>query len=230
MTDDARAAADLAERKEELRVGARALTRRLKDMESVAADLRVQLKPGISLADRWKILNDLETLNEDVRAARWALYELTANAISIDYNAADVALWCERALEMGAGHPRLDQALLIELVEVRKVPNYPFRAALDRLLNLPTDLVGSENTLRSRVVLDTHRALLKIEEDRGESHGAASLVEKGVPQTRILNRWLGIETFPNPAPRAPGLRLFVSYEQAEALARALNLTPHAAGI
>jgi hypothetical protein len=217
--EDVAAAARLAEREEELRVGARALTRRLKVLEKRAIELRTMPTP-----------EEVDHLDEEVAAARWGLYELTANAIGGDYIAADVALWCDRAQEMGAGHPRLDLELLLDLIHVRKVPNAPFRAALARLLRLPLGFVGQENTREARILLKTYNALRAAEDARGENYGAASLVASQGPQTRVLRRWLGIETYPNPAPRLPGLRLFVSYEQAEALAFALNLSPHQAGI
>jgi hypothetical protein len=222
--DEARAATLLLEREEELRVGARTLVRRLHGLKTHSVRLRAGLDAGHA------VLDDLAALDEDIQAARWGLYELAADAIGTHYNAADVALWCDRAVEMGAARPRLDQALLLDLVHVRKVPNYPFRAALERRLKLPSGLLESESALRSRVALDTHRALKQIEEKRGGSFGSASLVHKGNGQSRILNRWLGVETSPAPSGTMPTLRLFVTYEQAEALARALDLTPQQAGI
>lgn len=232
MDEDRLADVALVEREEELRVGSRALNKRVRTLEARVVDLRVGLEAvGDELlpeARCWSILNEIEELEDDIYAARWGLYELTAGALGDNYNAADVALWCERAIEMGAVHPRLDQALLMELVHVRKVPNEPFRTRLACLMD------GSDDPERKgRVVRRVHRALSKIEQARGEQHGSASLLANGisqgrmgVPQGRILERWLGMETAGDP----PGLRLFVSYEQAEALAIALDLSPHDAGI
>jgi hypothetical protein len=178
-----------------------------------AVDLRVAL----SESNRFTIADEIASLNEEIKAARWGLYELTANAIGTDYIAADVAGWCERAVAMGAGHPRIDRADLWDLLHVRKVPNAPFRAALRG------DVTGA-------MVAEVHRRLSKIERERGVSCGASGLLSSNGPQTRLVRRWLGMETNPGRGSYLPTLRIFIGYEQAEVLAHVLNLAPHQAGI
>jgi hypothetical protein len=220
MEDDVAAAA-LLEREEELRVGARALTRRLKHLETQAADLRGEIDSNLSR--RWKALDHLEDLQENIRLVRWGLYELTANAIGTDHNAADVALWCERALEMGATHPRLDQDLLMDLVHVRKVPNESFRA---RYIHL----TARNDDIKQPITRQVYLNLVRIEGERGEKYGSASLMVGNKPQARTIERWLGVQTTPGPSTSPPTLRLFVRYEQAEALALTFDMAPHQAGI
>lgn len=213
--EDEEAAKVLRQREEEIRVGARALTRRITELEKRAQALRAVVGETRSS----KMLDEIETLQEDLGACRWQLYHMTAEAIGSDYQAADIALWCDRAEEMGACHPRLDRALLMDLVHVRKVPNAPFR-----------DRLAVCNVTLAHAVLLVYRHLSDIEKVEGESFSAASLMDDKSPQPRILERWLGMALCPAKAPRQPSLRLFVGYEQAVALARALDMDPLTAGI
>lgn len=235
MTEDRLAVVELAEREEALKAGACALTRRLKPLEARAANLRAGLDEAGPLG--WQVINEVEELQEDIFKCRWGLYELTADAIGGEYNAADIALWCERAVKMGATHPRIDQTLLLDLVHVRKVPNEPFRARYADLIDQAPDSPnarasgnGKRVAIAAPLLTKIHRTLSRMEQARGENYGSASLIHDGVPQTRMLERWLGMQTIPSTRGFPPSLRLFVSYEQAEALAIALGMEPHAAGI
>lgn len=222
MDEDRVAALDLQEREEELKVGSRALNKRIGSLQARAVELRAELQEDLDERRRWAILDEIEELKDDIYAARWGLYELTAGTLGWEYNAADVALWCERAVAMGAPHPRLRHDLLLDLVHVRQVPNAPFREQYERQLGFTTDPAR-----RARVTRNVHRVLSKMEQERGEDYGAASLMGgDNKPQVRVLERWLGLQLNGNPC----NLRLFVRYEQAEAMARVFDISPHTAGI
>lgn len=223
MVEDQLAEVALAEREEELRIGSRALNKRVKSLEAQVVDLKARI--GGADAKPLLLLDEIEELQEDIYAARWGLYELAAGTLGWEYNAADIALWCERAVAMGAYHPRLDTSILLDLVHVRQVPNAPFRECYERQLGRTTDPAR-----KARVTLNVHRALSRIEHARGASYGSASLVEGDKPQSRILERWLGVQPNPGGGDPLPTVRLFVKYEQAEALAVAFDLSPHSSGI
>ena len=217
---------EMLERQEELRVGVRALRRRLKGLEAAGVELQEVMVSHLTSShhdDQTPYGAAVEYIAEKLRACRWRSYELTATALRDEYSAADVALWCERALEMGAAHPRIDEALLLDLLHVRKVPNERFRSRLIYLID--------HGHAMTSLVIGVYRHLVAIEEARGESYGAASLMSGRRPQTRLVERWLGITATPSkPGMKNPSLRLFITYEQAEAFASALGMDPHQAGI
>jgi hypothetical protein len=227
LDEDQSVAVVLLERQEELRVDVRSLRRRLKELEAAGASVQEDManylglrRGGVGPAPYGAAVEDIA---EKLWACRWRSYELTATALGDEYNAADVALWCERALEMGAAHPRIDENLLLDLLHVRKVPNERFRNRLTYLLD--------HGHAMTALVIGVHRHLLAIEEARGESYGAASLMSGRRPQTRLVERWLGITATPvKLRSKNPSLRLFITYEQAEAFASALGMDPHQAGI
>lgn len=236
MVEDQLAEVALAEREEELKIGSRALNKRVKHLEAQCLNLREGLEKAPTPLG-WQVVNEIEELQEDIYAARWGLYELTAGTLGWEYNAADIALWCERAVAMGAYHPRLDHVLLLDLVHVRQVPNAPLRERYEHLLKTAPDVPTARPSRDGRrlgiagpLVLKVHQALSKMEQDNGENYGAAGLIGDGRPQMRTLERWLGIQTNVYAKGAKPSLRLFVRYEQAEAMARAFGLSPHDAGI
>lgn len=223
MDEDSYAAIVMVEREEELRVGVAALTRKMADLERQTRAMRNRLVgPLVGVPIPVSLASELEKLEGALEDCRWGLYDMTASAIGGDHGAADVAAWCRRAVDMGANHPRIDRALLLDLLHVRKVPNEPFRTKADEVIS---------NAEIGTITKLVHRHLKAIPGD----HGAASLIttNNGVthPQIRILKRWLGMETCPASKPsRLPSLRLFVTYEQGLALARALDLDPYQAGL
>jgi hypothetical protein len=221
LDEDQSAEVILLKREEDLRVGTCALSNRLHRLKEQGEDLRkCAARPGlVGLTD---LLNGVEDLQEGLRDCRWGIYELTAAALGGEYNAADVARWCERALGMGAAHPRLDLTLLLDLLHVRKVPNEPFR-------NRVVYLLDHGHTLSTLATL-VYRRLVIVEKACGKSHGAKSLMNRNRSQGRLLERWVGITATDSPPPKESSLSLWVTYEKAVALAGALELKPHEAGI
>lgn len=229
MDEDKQAAKDLRDREEELSVGVRALTRRLKQLEARGAELQPEIQALYArqdagdevFEDQLTLLDKIAELDEDKRGCLWGLYILTADAIGTEHTAADVASWCQHAIDLGARHPRIGLALLRHLLHVRKVPNAPFRERLKKYLDKGGEMAP--------VVTLVHRHLKDVERETGEEFGSANLMHHSHPQPRVLERLLGMQTTSYGGDKKPSLCLFISYELALALGRAFDLTPHQSG-
>jgi len=200
---DEQAAQDLARREEEMKTRASVLQSRLRNLERYHA----RMSEG--------------ELDIALRSCRYELYQLTADAINGEWTADDVAAWCERAALLGARHPQLRWTLLLDLVHVRKVPNTPFRERFENAL--------ASGAIAHHLVTLVHRHLVDVERERGENFGSSNLICGRHTQTRILERWLGMQTVAWDR-KHKALRLFIPYEHALALSRALDMDPHTAGI
>ena len=223
--EDFLAAQEMDAREEQLRASTRALMGRIKTLERRGREIAAELEQGDATA---RLTGAVEDIEEDITGCRRQLYVLVSDALDNRYMPSDVEAWCHRAIEKGCVHPQLGSDLLSDLVRIRRVPNAPFRERALALL--------SDGATMSDITLAYHRHLLDVERETGQSHGSASVVteDKGprnqaIPQTRVMERILGIEGQNSYKDRMT-LRLFITYEQATALARALDINPVDAGI
>lgn len=145
-------------------------------------------------------------------AARLSLYAtLIAEAVGEDvwgapiYSRDEVLTDYARTLDMGAGVANLRPTTLDELADRQRVPNVRLRRAYlkraDRGDELLSRLARAVESMRS-----------------------------GRPDGLHVRRLLGLDPLPNRPGYMPTLRLFMSYEQAVAMARVLQIPYHETGV
>lgn len=118
------------------------------------------------------------------------------------YSTADVLGWIKRALEMGAAVPRIGGDTVERVYRGELVPNAIFREEVER------------RGVGMKALAD------RIGMERAD----------GCHVTRDLARQLGMETTLASRGYQDTLRVFVTYDQALALAKALDLEPYECGV
>jgi hypothetical protein len=148
------------------------------------------------------------------RAKLPLLAEVFARAMPSDprtreplFTAADVLGWVERAIEHDCTIPRLRAEEVEDVFRLRRIPNALLR----------------EEYLR--------------QQEEHEDDGLPTLiahkigaVSNGKPDVTYVKRILGVEPQPGSKGYAPTFRFFVPYEQAVAIADALDLDYHELGV
>jgi hypothetical protein len=122
------------------------------------------------------------------------------------YSTADVLSWVRRAVEMGAAIPNLGPETVEDVFRLTRVPNAALR---DRFLRLQGLGEMNSNALAER---------------------AKFRRPDGMPDAALVERLLGLVVTEGGEGRNASLRLFVTYDQAVALAKGLDLDPHLAGV
>jgi hypothetical protein len=118
------------------------------------------------------------------------------------YTRDDVLGWYARAVELGAGMPRLSRSTIRKLFRLEVVPNARLR-----------------ETYEARVAGGATGLLLRLARALGME-----------TDTTGVERLLGIKTVQGRRGGPPTLRLFVNYEQAVALSAPLGLDYHDLGV
>jgi hypothetical protein len=178
---------------------------------------------------RAELTGAVEDAVEDLQWIQYGIYQLTADAcasvlddgeVVYNFTPADVKAWCDRAVEMGATHPQIRAEHLRDLVRMRIIPNAPFRARLAE--------VQARGQSDRDVTSLAHDALRQLEEQDGADYGARHFLVNGNPQSRHLERLLGVQASDGGASQT--LRLFIPYETGVAIMQALGMTPQEAGL
>jgi hypothetical protein len=150
------------------------------------------------------------------------LCELLSEALGEDhtgeryYPPVEVLGWMARAVEMDCEVPVVGKAVLRRVFRLELIPNARFRARYEELH--ASGAITSSKSLAYRLGI--------TKRERGQTVGDGSAVERMlglVPTADTRGRGGGGEEYKR-------LRLFVTYEQADALAHALGMTNHEAGV
>lgn len=222
--EDAVAAADMDAKEKELQREMAGLVRQVGVVERKAREARAELdaagdSPSLAL------IGKVEDIEQDFRDALRAAYRMVAHATGWVYMPAEVESWYERAVDMGACRPQLGKAIVSDLLRHRKVPNARFR---ERIM----ERLGKGESMHS-IGFTFWQHLCALEGEMGVDLGSRSLVRKDGDEvncdTSRFSRLLGIVTKPE-GDRLPSVRLYISYEHAVALARALDMSPLEAGV
>jgi hypothetical protein len=238
---DTLSAEQLAGREREVESRRRDLASQIHRLEKRAQELGVRLAALDPASEASAELEgEVDDVEEDLAWARYGLYQLVADAMAVvdedgdthyRYTGADVKAWCDRALEMGCGHPSFRSTTLMDLINLRQVPNAPFR---ERLAELLERNAGEEEGTIAHFTLSVAAALKQIEAERGQVYGSKHFVGpmdasgRRCPQNRQTEQLLGMRGKDNG--RAGSLRLFIPYEVALAFMRALDMSPQQAGL
>lgn len=118
------------------------------------------------------------------------------------YSYEDVLGWLAHAVELGAALPRIGGDTVERIYRAELIPNAIFREKL----------------------------AARIRDGRETMKGFAQKVDFVNGDERNLQRALGMDTSPGRAEYPPTLRLFISYDQALAFAKALELHPTDCGV
>lgn len=214
--EDQEAALEYEIAAKEVRLRSQALLRRVGDLEDRVVELRRHAL-GRRAGEVAEFSAEVEGVLVELDGIRDQQYALVAAALSWTHSPDEVRSWCDRALAMGANHPRFDANLLEDLMYVRRVPNAPLREHLEARVKREREDQFNANP-------DTHYidtvAFRQAEEATGWDN-------------RILRRRLGMLTRPTGAMAgglAQSLTLFIDYEAASVLARTFGVTPRQAGI
>lgn len=200
----------------EVRLRSQALLRQVGSLEDRVVELRHHTAPPTS-TDVAEYAAEVEKVLVELDNIRDQQYALVAAALSWTHTPDEVRSWCERALVMGANHPRFDANLLEDLMYVRRVPNAPLREHLEARVKREREDQFTANP-------DTHYIDTVVFRQAEEATGW---------NNRILRRRLGMLTRPTGAMAgglAQSLTLFIDYEVASALARTFGIQPRDAGI
>lgn len=128
------------------------------------------------------------------------------------YTLEDVLSWVQMAVDMGAPPPKFGPGFIEDLRKFRRVPNAVFRDAIRALATKQDDNSPSLEDIALRAGLS-----------RTKPNG------KRVGDRYNLLRLVGLEPFKQPG-NPPYVRLFISYDQALALADVLGIDYRLAGI
>lgn len=244
VTQDVVAADRFTQREQDIESRRRDLASRAFALEARGAVLRAKLAHPQDDAPA-ELTSELEDIQEDITWIRYGYYQLISDALAVvdedgdvvdyPYTPADVKEWCDGAVEMGCAPPEFKAKRIANLIRLREVPNAPFRKRLTELL---ADSRDEEITL-SRITVAVAGALKQLEEQADadpKGYGSKHFVSKwGRDATRVTarthhtKRMLGMVPNPGTGER-PSRRLFLTYEQALAFMRVLDMTPHEAGL
>lgn len=208
-----------------------AIRNRIKNLERRAKALRDKLD-AVGPGDEETIsalAAQISALELEVLRERHSRYRNVAAALGWRYSVHEIEAWCERAVQMGCAHPQFPASVLSDLVRVRAVPNVRLRERAEEVLASGSDTLH-EITLRF------YEELTKVEGETGVYLGSKNVLhaarggsEDLAPNPSYVERLLGIASRKGSGPN-PSLRWSVPYEQAVALARALNMQPYEAGV
>lgn len=160
-----------------------------------------------------------QVIQESGKVVAAALYHDTHHK----YTPADVTHWYAEAYEHGAGADRVTPTLVSHLVHLKAVPNAPFRAEVQGVSD-EEELLMAENLQAWFTTFGLPGTFIR-EPVPGSTRATT-------PQPAgIYYRLLGMKPYPAGGKMTrTHFKLFVSYEQADAMRRALNMTPQQAGI
>lgn len=221
---------DLIEAGRKLHGGVKSLEGRLKRMRTALDDVQLTdserdalsqgtvppVTPDVQkfLALRGEYSDALAEL-EELRARQ---YELIAQALGFSYphywTAQDVAEWCN----LNDRHPQLDGRLVTDLVECEKVASEPFRRRVRQMLDAGVipDAIG-------KTILS---ALRRYEAEHPDQPPIGSSYFRSDCDWHAVEVLVGLA----PAKEDRPHRIFIPYELADVLRKALRLDPHQAGV
>lgn len=96
--------------------------------------------PGPLWSEYDSLMDEVETLYD-------YLYSIVASALSWRYSADEIKGWYVTAVEKGCVRPKVGKALIEDLMYVRKVPNAPFRAVVQEMVDNDIPMPDSMKTV-----------------------------------------------------------------------------------
>lgn len=168
-------------------------------------------------------------LEEEVDRLWHEIYRVVACALHWRYSENDVAAWYARADDMAAKGTTISPSLIEHLVRKVKVPNAPLLARFSELVAAQKQAAIEE---RNRVFVAEED--LKQPQKGGYELGstgntvATRVAELTGIDRRDVERYLGFTHRVDQGVRR--LHIFIDYDKAVTLSRALGMNPHEAGV